>query len=159
MGGHFTQHIEQQLISAIGPEGTLPRTIPQESWGTGKTMIKVKRVYDLPSQDDGERFLVERLWPRGVTREAAHLTAWLKDLAPSPALRQWFGHDPKRWAEFQKRYEKELQMLEKQAMLRQLADKARQGTVTLVFAAWDTEHNSAVALKHFIERRHLRSAK
>jgi len=120
-------------------------------------MIKVKRVYDLPSGDDGERFLVERLWPRGVTREAAHLTAWLKDLAPSPTLRQWFGHDLKRWAEFQKRYEKELQTPEKQALLRQLADKARRGTVTLIFAARDTEHNSAVVLKNLIER-YLRPA-
>lgn len=116
-------------------------------------MIKLKRVYDPPSDEDGERFLVERLWPRGLPREAAQLTDWLRDLAPSPALRQWFGHDPQRWEEFRHRYEAELQSAEKQALLRQLAGKARQGTITLVFAARDTEHNSAVVLKGLIERR------
>lgn len=121
-------------------------------------MMKIKRIYDLPSGDDGERFLVERLWPRGLAREAAHLTDWLKDLAPSPELRQWFGHDPQRWGEFQRRYEDELGVPEKQAWLRQLADKARQGTVTLVFAARDTEHNSAIVLKNLIERQYLGQA-
>lgn len=116
-------------------------------------MIKLKRVYDPPSEEDGERFLVERLWPRGLNREAAKLTAWLRDLAPSPALRQWFSHDPQRWEGFRHRYEAELQSVEKQALLRQLADEARQGTITLVFAARDTEHNSAVVLKGLIERQ------
>lgn len=116
-------------------------------------MIRLKRIYDPPSEDDGERFLVERLWPRGMTREAAQLTGWLKDLAPSTALRQWFGHDPQRWDEFRKRYEAELQTPEKRALLRQLADKARQGPVTLVYAARDAERNSAVALKELVQQQ------
>jgi uncharacterized protein YeaO (DUF488 family) len=121
-------------------------------------MIKLKRVYDTPSDDDGERFLVERLWPRGLKREAAHLNGWLKDLAPSPALRRWFGHDPERWSEFQQRYALELQAADRQVLLRQLAAAARQTTVTLVFAARDTEHNSAVALKQVLEQHFLGSA-
>jgi uncharacterized protein YeaO (DUF488 family) len=116
-------------------------------------VIRLKRAYDSPEASEGERFLVERLWPRGVTREAANLSGWLRDLAPSTALRQWFGHDPARWAEFQKRYEAELETPEKEPLLRELADKARRGTVTLVYAAKDTEHNSAVVLKRLVERR------
>jgi uncharacterized protein YeaO (DUF488 family) len=118
-------------------------------------MIRVKRVYDTPSEDDGERFLVERLWPRGITREAAALTGWLKDLAPSPALRRWFGHDPERWSEFQARYAAELQAADRQALLRQLAATAQQATITLVYAAKDTRHNSAVVLKQILEQENL----
>jgi uncharacterized protein YeaO (DUF488 family) len=115
--------------------------------------IAAKRVYEPPSADDGERFLVERLWPRGVTREEAHLDAWLKDLAPSPELRRWFGHDPSRWDEFRRRYEAELESAEAQAPLDELTSKARSGRVTLVYAARDTEHNGALVLKDLIERR------
>lgn len=115
-------------------------------------MVKLKRIYEPASKDDGERFLVERLWARGVTKEAARLAGWLKDPAPSPALRQWYGHDPKRWPEFQKRYTAELRAPEKAALLRLLVDKAREGVVTLVFAARDTERNSAVVLKRRLER-------
>ena len=115
-------------------------------------MLKIKRVYDPPRMEDGERYLVERLWPRGVTRGAARLTDWLKDLAPSPALRQWFGHDPKRWAEFRRRYAAELRAPEKRQFLERLAEAARRGTVTLVFAARDLEHNSALLLKDYLER-------
>ncbi len=118
-------------------------------------MIRLKRVYDPAVPDDGARFLVERLWPRGIKKEALQLDGWLTDLAPSPDLRRWFGHDPQRWVEFQQRYEAELQAPEKQALLQELAGKARQGNVTLVFAARDTEHNNAVVLKHFIERHYL----
>ena len=118
-------------------------------------MIQLKRVYDPPAPDDGSRFLVERLWPRGVKREAAQLTDWLKDIAPSPALRQWFGHDPARWDEFKARYEAELDDPRHAETLQRLADLARQGTVTFVYAARDTEHNSALLLKDFIERHYL----
>ena len=118
-------------------------------------MIQLKRVYDPPTPDDGLRFLVERLWPRGVKREAAQLTDWLKDIAPSPALRQWFGHDPARWDEFKARYEAELDNPRHAETLQHLADLARQGTVTFVYAARDTEHNSARLLKEAIERRYL----
>ena len=110
-------------------------------------------MYDPPHPDDGERFLVEQLWPRGVTREAACLNDWLKDLAPSPALRRWFGHDPGRWAAFRQRHEAELQTPAAQALLRRLAQLAHDGPVTLVFAATDTEHNAAVVLRDIIQRQ------
>jgi uncharacterized protein YeaO (DUF488 family) len=113
--------------------------------------IQLKRAYDPPQETDGERLLVDRLWPRGWRKEAARLSAWLKDLAPSDELRRWFGHDPSRWLEFQKRYQAELQAPEKETLLRELAQKARQGRVTLVFAAHDIFHNNAVVLKTVIE--------
>ncbi len=115
--------------------------------------ILAKRVYEPADAGDGERFLVERLWPRGITREEAHLDGWLKDLAPSSELRRWFGHDPARWDEFRRRYEAELESTEVQAPLDQLTDIARSGPVTLVYAARDTEHNGALVLKQLIERR------
>ncbi len=112
----------------------------------------MKRVYEPPAKGDGERLLVERLWPRGVTKAAARLTAWLKDLAPSPALRAWYGHEPTRWPEFRRRYEAELRAPGQRALLAELAGRARRRPVTFVFAASDTERNSAVVLKAIIER-------
>ncbi len=117
------------------------------------TAIALKRVYEPFDPDDGDRILVERLWPRGMTRAGAHLSAWLKDLAPSPELRRWFGHDPGRWEEFRRRYEAELAAPEKRALLLRVADRARNGRVSLVFAARDVEHNAAVVLKDLIERQ------
>lgn len=117
-------------------------------------MVQIKRAYEPAAKADGERFLVERLWPRGVTKKQASLTAWLKELAPSTGLRQWFHEDPEtRWPEFQKRYQAELKAPEKQQMLRELAAKAKKGTITLVFGAKDAEHNSAVVLKQLLEGR------
>jgi uncharacterized protein YeaO (DUF488 family) len=113
-------------------------------------MIKLKRMYNTPSADDGQRFLVERLWPRGVKRGVAHLSGWLKELARSSALRRWFGHDMEHWGEFQQRYTAELQEADKLTLLRHLAATARHGTVTLVFAAKDTQRNSAVVLKQVL---------
>jgi uncharacterized protein YeaO (DUF488 family) len=113
-------------------------------------MIKQKRVYEEPSPEDGFRVLVERLWPRGISKERARLDLWLKDVAPSPGLRRWFNHDPARWKEFQKRYAAELR--HKPDAVRLLRQKGREGTVTLVYAAHDEEHNGAVALKRFLER-------
>jgi uncharacterized protein YeaO (DUF488 family) len=104
-------------------------------------MVNLKRVYEEPSPDDGCRVLVERLWPRGLTKERAAVDVWLKDLSPSPELRKWFGHDPERWEEFQQRYRGELR--EKLSALEELREMARGKTVTLVFAARDEEHNSA----------------
>ncbi len=115
--------------------------------------ITAKRVYEPAAPDDGERFLVERLWPRGVAREEAHLDGWLKGLAPSAELRNWFGHDPKRWDEFRRRYEAELESAAAEASLDELTNKARTGPVTLIYAARDTEHNGALVLKQLIERR------
>src|SRR3954468_23813291 len=101
-------------------------------------MIRLKRAYERPSRSDGERVLVERLWPRGLTKARAAIDLWLKDVAPSPELRKWFGHDPAKWEQFQRRYRKELQgRKEAVADLRRLA---RKGTVTLVYAARDEEH-------------------
>ncbi len=114
-------------------------------------MVQVKRIYEPPDEQDGTRYLVDRLWPRGVTRQAARLTGWLKDLAPSPALRRWFAHDLTRWVEFQRRYTAELRAPEKQRVLHDLAAQARRGRVTLLFATRDTEHNSALVLKRLIE--------
>jgi uncharacterized protein YeaO (DUF488 family) len=114
--------------------------------------IQLKRVYDPPEETDGERLLVDRLWPRGVRKDAAHLSAWLKELAPSEELRRWFAHDPSRWLEFQERYRAELQAPEKEHMIQELARKAGQGKITLIFAAHDAVHNNAVVLKTAIAR-------
>ena len=111
-------------------------------------MIKLKRVYESPSSKDGLRVLVERLWPRGLTKERAAVDLWLKDVAPSPELRKWFGHDPARWEQFQERYRRELR--EKKDAVRLLKQKAKEGTVTLVYAARDEDHNGALALKRFL---------
>jgi uncharacterized protein YeaO (DUF488 family) len=114
-------------------------------------MITVKRVYDPPSEEDGERILVDRLWPRGVTKDAARLSSWLKELGPTSELRKWFSHDPSRWEEFQRRYVRELQSLDKQSLLRDLAERSRHGVVTLIFGAKDRERNNAVVLKKLIK--------
>ena len=114
-------------------------------------MLKTKRVYEPTEASDGVRFLVERLWPRGIKKEELRMEAWLKDLAPSPALRKWFAHDPAKWDEFQRRYRAELEANPDawQPILR----AAKKGIVTLLYSARDTEHNSAVLLKAFMETR------
>ena len=114
-------------------------------------MLKLMRAYEKPSRDDGLRILVERLWPRGLTKERAAVDLWLKEVAPSPELRKWFGHDPARWEQFQKRYWKELE--ERKEAVQLLKQKGKHGTVTLVYAARDEEHNGALALKRFLEGR------
>ena len=112
-------------------------------------MIKLKRVYENPSPKDGLRVLVERLWPRGLTKERAAVDLWLKDVAPSAELRKWFGHDPARWEQFQERYRQELR--EKKDAVQLLRQKGMEGTVTLVYAARDEDHNGALALKRFLQ--------
>jgi len=114
-------------------------------------MIKLKRVYEKPSRQDGERILVERLWPRGLKKERAAVDLWLKDVAPSPELRKWFGHDPARWEQFQERYRRELEQNKDAVAL--LKKKGRQGTITLVYAARDEEHNGALALRDYLTGR------
>jgi len=116
-------------------------------------MVKLKRVYEEPSPADGYRILIDRLWPRGIKKTAAGLGAWLKDLAPSEELRRWFSHDPQRWPEFNRRYLQELEDPAKAPLLKDLFDRARQGTVTLVFAAKDEEKNNAVVMKTFLDDR------
>ena len=108
-------------------------------------MIKIKRAYVAPDKDDGTRILVDRLWPRGLTKKKAKIDLWLKDLAPSTELRKWFGHDPGKWKEFQVRYAGELKS--KKAQLEILKQKAAEGTVTLTYAAKDELHNEAVVLR------------
>lgn len=112
-------------------------------------MIKLKRVYEKPLKEDGFRILVERLWPRGFTKERAAINLWLKDIAPSSELRKWFGHDPARWEEFCNRYWAEL--IEKKELIASLKQKSKEGTVILIFSSRDEKQNSAVALKMFLE--------
>ena len=108
-------------------------------------MIQLKRVYELYSKGDGYRILVDRLWPRGVSKEKAHLDLWLKEVAPTDSLRKWFGHDPKKWKEFEKRYKEELvSNKELVAQLKELEKQHKQ--ITLLYGARDTEHNEAVVL-------------
>ncbi len=113
-------------------------------------MIRLKRAYDPPAGEDGARLLVDRIWPRGVKKEDLQIRAWLKDVAPSDELRKWFGHDPKKWPEFQERYFAELDA--KPEALAPLRDAVGEGDVTLVYGAKDTEHNNAVALKAYLEQ-------
>lgn len=114
-------------------------------------MIQLKRVYEKPSRKDGLRILVDRLWPRGLTKDRAAVDLWLKDLAPSTELRTWFGHDPARWKQFQVRYRKELRG--KKDALNLLKDKSKDRTVTLVYGARDEEHNEALVLKRILDGR------
>ena len=111
--------------------------------------LRVKRVYDAPSSDDGVRVLVDRLWPRGLKRDNANIDLWLKEVAPSDGLRRWFGHDPGRWVEFEKRYRAELaKNAQNVAGLRDLLKGAK--PLTLLYAAKDTEHNNAIVLRNFL---------
>jgi uncharacterized protein YeaO (DUF488 family) len=112
-------------------------------------MIKVKRVYAPAEPSDGRRFLVDRVWPRGIRKEAAEVEAWLKDAGPSTELRKWFGHDPQRWPEFVRRYRRELAA--RQDVLAPLIPAARKGDITLVYSARDEQHNQAVVIKSVLE--------
>jgi len=114
-------------------------------------LLKTKRVYEPIKRTDGARFLVERLWPRGIKKEELKMKAWLKDVAPSPELRKWFAHDPEKWKEFQKRYRAELKA--NSDAWQPLLEAAKQGDVTLLYSAKDTEHNSALLLKEFLEKQ------
>jgi uncharacterized protein YeaO (DUF488 family) len=107
--------------------------------------VRLKRAYERPARDDGIRILIDRLWPRGLTKKAAAVDEWLKDIAPSTALRQWFGHDAARWEEFQRRYREEIR--QNPLQLRKLRALARQRPITLVFSAHDAAHNDAVVLR------------
>ena len=115
-----------------------------------RVSIRLKRVYDKPTKADGRRVLVDRIWPRGLKKNEARIDQWLKEIAPSTALRKWFAHDPGKWREFKKRYSAELN--DQREQVEQLARAAEKRTVTLLFGAKDTEHNNAVALKEYIER-------
>jgi uncharacterized protein YeaO (DUF488 family) len=112
--------------------------------------IKIKRVYEQPDKKDGERILVDRLWPRGLTKEKAGVDVWLKEIAPSTELRKWFAHDPNKWETFRGRYETEIR--HNDDLVKVLRQKARQGTITLIYGARDEKHNEALVLKQFLEK-------
>lgn len=107
--------------------------------------VRIKRAYEAPARGDGTRVLVDRLWPRGLKKADAEIAEWMKDIAPSDELRKWFGHDPKRWEEFRRRYRAELGS--KRERLAQLRELARKGRLTLIYSARDEEHNQAVVLR------------
>jgi uncharacterized protein YeaO (DUF488 family) len=115
--------------------------------------VRLQRAYDEPTTDDGYRVLVDRVWPRGRTKENLRLDVWARDLGPSTELRKWFGHDPGRWTEFQARYHAELGENDQAKALDALAEEARRGPVTLVFGARDAEHNQARVIAAELERR------
>lgn len=112
-------------------------------------MIRLKRVYEAAENSDGTRLLVERLWPRGIKKEALRIESWVKDAAPSTELRKWFSHDPAKWEEFRKRYFAELRA--NPEGWEKIAEAARKGTVTLIYSSHNAEHNNAVALRDFLD--------
>jgi len=114
-------------------------------------MVRLERAYDKAGRGGGKRYLVERLWPRGVKKTALRMDAWLKDAAPSTELRKWFGHEPKKWKEFQRRYRKELDG--NPEAVNEILEAARKGDVTLIYSAHDEEHNNAVALKQYVDEK------
>jgi len=114
-------------------------------------MIKIKRIYESASPDDGRRIYVDRLWPRGMKKEEVKIDEWLKDISPSDGLRKWFGHDPSKYAEFKRRYTKELK--EHSEILERIRKEARKETVTLLSSAKDVEHNNATVLKELLSSR------
>jgi uncharacterized protein YeaO (DUF488 family) len=113
--------------------------------------VRLKRAYEPAAADDGTRILIDRLWPRGISKERAAIDQWMKDIAPSTQLRKWFGHDPARWEEFRRRYAKEVR--QHADLLEQLRALARQGQITLVYSARDEKHNDAVELRELILRK------
>ncbi len=115
--------------------------------------IRIQRVYNVDRPTVGKRILVDRVWPRGLTKESLHLDAWMRELGPSDELRTWFGHDPARWEEFQRRYRAELARPDQQARLGELEKMALEGPVTLLYGARDEAHNQAVVLKEVLEER------
>ena len=124
------------------------RSSPATKAESRNMTIKMERVYEQPDKDDGVRILVDRLWPRGLTKEKAAVDLWLKEIAPSTELRKWFGHDPEKWSSFRGRYETELR--HNDALIKLLKQKAGEGTVTLVYGARDQKHNEALVLTPFL---------
>lgn len=112
--------------------------------------VAIKRVYEPPSDSDGQRVLVDRLWPRGLSKDKADVALWLKEIAPSTELRKWFGHDPEKWPEFQKRFRAELD--DNAEAVKELRGLIAKGKVTLLYSAHDEEHNNAVVLAEYLEK-------
>ena len=141
----FSPGLTNWTVSALNAR----RSSGQQTTESRQKMIKLKRVYESTGDNDGKKFLVERLWPRGVKKTALADAVWLKDVAPSTELRKWFSHDPKKWTEFQRRYQAELKQHEE--ALEPILQAARHGTVTLLYSSHDTEHNNAVVLREYME--------
>jgi len=120
-------------------------------------MITLKRAYDAVSPTDGTRFLVERLWPRGISKATLRVDAWLKKVGPSTGLRKWFSHDPEKWDEFRQRYFREL--ASQPEAWQPIVSSARRGRVTLVYSSHDTQHNNAIALQEFLRKKARRQAR
>lgn len=116
-------------------------------------MVQIKRAYELPKPEDGYRVLVDRIWPRGVSKKQIQIDDWIKEIAPSTRLRKWFGHDPEKWKQFQLQYKKELERAEPSEKLDRLAELSKEQTLTLVYGARDKEHTHALVLKGLIEKR------
>ncbi len=114
-------------------------------------MIRIKRIYETPARDDGFRILVDRLWPRGLSKDKTKVDLWLKDIAPSNDLRKWYAHDPKKWVEFKKKYFKELN--NRKELVHQIFKRVKEGMVTLLFGSKEEKFNNAVALKEYIETK------
>ncbi|AUW46203.1 DUF488 domain-containing protein [Rhizobium leguminosarum] len=112
--------------------------------------LRIKRIYDPEDDKDGMRILVDRLWPRGLSKQDAAVDIWLKDIAPSPALRRWFGHDPAKWTEFQRRYRDELE--KNPSVVEELKRQIQQADTTLLYAAKDVDHNHAIVLQRFVDK-------
>lgn len=143
------QAVSSQII------GQVPQTdvIIGKGSRPGKAMdmpLRIKRIYEPADNDDGKRILVDRLWPRGVSKNDAHIDAWVKDVAPSAELRRWFGHDPKKWDEFRRRYQDELK--KNSTAVEELKEQIGQTTATLLYGAKDRQHNNAVVLIDFISK-------
>lgn len=115
-------------------------------------MLKIKRAYDKKEAGDGNRILIDRLWPRGVTKAESGIDEWLKDLGPTTELRKWFGHDPEKWEEFRKKYVKELSAPDKEALLGKIAQSASRSNVTLIYSSKDTEHSDVKVLQELITK-------
>jgi len=128
------------------------RAVFARSTGRGGEMLKIKRAYEKKGPADGKRILVDRLWPRGVTKAEAGIDVWMRDLAPSDELRKWFGHNPEKWEEFKKRYAEELSASDKKQALEGIARESRRGRVTLVFGARDAEHSNARFLEELVAK-------
>lgn len=123
----------------------------------GTENVRIKRAYEPRGEGEGYRVLVDRLWPRGISKEKLAPDAWIRELSPSDELRKWFGHDPSRWAEFQKRYRRELANPEARAALAELTRRAKSGPLTLLYAAKDEDHNNAIVIRGLITQRLKRS--
>ena len=128
-----------------------PNDIASPAGLSGHERVRIKRVYEQPDDQDGTRILVDRLWPRGLSRQRARVDIWLKDIAPSTELRKWFSHDPNKWTEFQDRYRQELKS--KTDLLLTLKEKAAKGPITLLYGAKDESHNEAVVLQELLHAK------